>query len=611
AGSSYVPERRNYCNQKDHDNVLYCNNGDGTFTNITQNSGLEHNLAQSPHIVTADFDNDGYADIFMCNAYYKGKNSIPNSYYRNRNHGNNWITLKLRGHQSNYNAIGATVRLKTGNEQMMRQVSVGHGFGGASDSRVYFGLGKASRIDRIEINWPSGIHQIFRYSGALNQEIEIEEPIKIVFLIISRTTAKTLANISLILAAVLLAIFALYKMLPLFLSGWKTQKELQATSDELRLKPVSQIPILEIEIAILPYAGDYILIHQLRPSTPELFDSAVYQWGWQEKEPVILKKNKVIAIQQRLQAILDTHQNYIQNPEQLPLGIQKELQELGTKIHDYFGLTVFFRKLFSEPSLKNTFLQFIVDTNDIPWFLTYSEAEHKFLCDTFPISINFTHNRQSLFTTSEAEKQPFHKNIPAVILIGNAWQNHVKQLNEADAEIRELNRYFKTKLNHSCEICKSSEDFVTQVREFHKEKKNIRIIHYSGHIEHNSLAIGPDDYLSPASLERIYALKFETNPIVFLNGCGGMAVHYKNGNLAKYFLESGASACILTHAIVPEKTARIFAHYFYDYFIQEKTTVAEALQLARQKMATNRSINGQYDITRYLYQLYGNPLIKY
>src|SRR5258708_16442678 len=68
----------------------------------------------------------------------------------------NWIELKLIGTKSNRDAIGASIRVEAGGLVQIREIDGGNGYAGQSSRRAHFGLGKASKIDRIEIKWPSG-----------------------------------------------------------------------------------------------------------------------------------------------------------------------------------------------------------------------------------------------------------------------------------------------------------------------------------------------------------------------------------------------------------------------------------------------------------------------
>jgi enediyne biosynthesis protein E4 len=75
---------------------------------------------------------------------------------------NNWITLHLEGTKSNRLALGARVTVFAGGMQQTDEVRSGGGYLSQNDLRVHFGLGKAERVDRVEIRWPSTYVQEFR-----------------------------------------------------------------------------------------------------------------------------------------------------------------------------------------------------------------------------------------------------------------------------------------------------------------------------------------------------------------------------------------------------------------------------------------------------------------
>jgi hypothetical protein len=64
--------------------------------------------------------------------------------------------LKLTGTASNRSAIGARVRVTAGGMTQTAEVRSGGSYLSQSDLRLHFGLGTATRIDRVEIDWPSG-----------------------------------------------------------------------------------------------------------------------------------------------------------------------------------------------------------------------------------------------------------------------------------------------------------------------------------------------------------------------------------------------------------------------------------------------------------------------
>jgi len=80
--------------------------------------------------------------------------------------GNHWIAFKLIGGEASpRDAIGAKVFVTTGKIQQRADVFSGASYGSSSDQRVHFGLGNASRIDKIAIHWPSGVKQEISVGG--------------------------------------------------------------------------------------------------------------------------------------------------------------------------------------------------------------------------------------------------------------------------------------------------------------------------------------------------------------------------------------------------------------------------------------------------------------
>ena len=88
---------------------------------------------------------------------------------------NHWLKLKLVGHKSNRDAIGAEVKLVTAKGQQCATVSTAGSYLSASDKRVHFGLGSESSASSVEIRWPSGITQTLRNIRA-DQILTVDEP---------------------------------------------------------------------------------------------------------------------------------------------------------------------------------------------------------------------------------------------------------------------------------------------------------------------------------------------------------------------------------------------------------------------------------------------------
>lgn len=166
--------------------IFYQNNGDGTFTDITVGSGFE-NLDGAREIVTFDFNNDGYLDIysqlqttlllnngdmtFSANSQQiQGGGAVGDlnndgfldvyaggNVHMNGGNSNNWLKLNLDGVQSNNNGIGAVITIEGGFGTKVRNVRSGEGFANMHSLNPHFGLGTFDLIDTVTIEWPSGI----------------------------------------------------------------------------------------------------------------------------------------------------------------------------------------------------------------------------------------------------------------------------------------------------------------------------------------------------------------------------------------------------------------------------------------------------------------------
>jgi enediyne biosynthesis protein E4 len=87
-----------------------------------------------------------------------------------------WVSLKLVGTRSNRDGIGAVVRLTAGGMTQTKVMDGSSGYLSHSVYPLYFGLGDAEQIERIEVVWPSGTTQTLTDVGAINRQIEVREP---------------------------------------------------------------------------------------------------------------------------------------------------------------------------------------------------------------------------------------------------------------------------------------------------------------------------------------------------------------------------------------------------------------------------------------------------
>ena len=201
-------------------NRLYHNNGDGTFTDATYSSGIGNKAILLSGVAAKfiDYDNDGWPDILQANGAMVDNVQLYHSLvtykepllmFRNLGHGqfektsdtlgpdfnrpmvgrglatadffndgqigiavncrgdspvilrnegtsNHWLEVLLIGTKSNRDGIGSLLKLSSGGVVQVDQSKGGTSYMSASDPRIHFGLGKRSKIDSLQITWPSG-----------------------------------------------------------------------------------------------------------------------------------------------------------------------------------------------------------------------------------------------------------------------------------------------------------------------------------------------------------------------------------------------------------------------------------------------------------------------
>jgi hypothetical protein len=136
-------------------NGLFRNKGGLVFENVSSSAGRSFSKpAAHRGAAFGDLNNDGTIDIVV--TVLNGPPEILMNRTRNQNH---WILLNLIGTKSNRDGLGTKVKITTALGSQYNEATTAVGYNSSSDKRVHFGLGNASRIDSIELTWPSGIHQ--------------------------------------------------------------------------------------------------------------------------------------------------------------------------------------------------------------------------------------------------------------------------------------------------------------------------------------------------------------------------------------------------------------------------------------------------------------------
>jgi hypothetical protein len=149
--------------------ALYHNNGNGTLTSVADVfTAVADNWLACPW---GDFDNDGFLDLLL--THQSGRNRL----YRNLGNTNHWIKLRLVGTTSNRDAIGAKARVQAtiSGQSVWQMQEVNGGYMMQNDTRLNFGLGDATNVTVLRIEWPSGTVQEIPNLPA-NQIISITEP---------------------------------------------------------------------------------------------------------------------------------------------------------------------------------------------------------------------------------------------------------------------------------------------------------------------------------------------------------------------------------------------------------------------------------------------------
>lgn len=150
-------------------NYLYRNNHDGTFSDVALETGVQSLvISRGRGAAWGDYDNDGFLDLFVTNGedntdFIRG----PQFLLHNGGNENNWLKVKLVGTVSNRQGLGAKVTVQTGRVKQYREMNGADGhFYGQGSTPLHFGLGAARRIQGITVQWPSGLIQSVRRVAA-------------------------------------------------------------------------------------------------------------------------------------------------------------------------------------------------------------------------------------------------------------------------------------------------------------------------------------------------------------------------------------------------------------------------------------------------------------
>ena len=150
--------------------LLYHNNGNGTFSDVSDSAGPGITaMASSRGLAVGDLWNTG-----QMSAVISTMNDRPSLLKNEQKYPNHWIAFKTVGTKSNRDGIGARITMRAGKRLLVDEVRSGSSYYSQSDMRVHFGLGAATKLDSVEVRWPSGLTEHFD-NAAVDQINTVKE----------------------------------------------------------------------------------------------------------------------------------------------------------------------------------------------------------------------------------------------------------------------------------------------------------------------------------------------------------------------------------------------------------------------------------------------------
>ncbi|RMH97292.1 MAG: choice-of-anchor D domain-containing protein [Calditrichaeota bacterium] len=169
-------------NDLGENNRLYANNGDGTFSVVTE-VNVVNDDGYSTAATWADYNSDGAPDLFVTT----GGGDVPNNVlYRNPFTANNWLAVRCVGVEANRAGLGSRVRVKAVIQGQpvwqVREISGQTGRGGQNPPVALFGLGDAPVVDSLVVEWPGpsredslGVKRQVLLNVPVNQSLTVVE----------------------------------------------------------------------------------------------------------------------------------------------------------------------------------------------------------------------------------------------------------------------------------------------------------------------------------------------------------------------------------------------------------------------------------------------------
>jgi len=151
-------------------NSLFMNMGNGKFVDVSDQSGDGMKVKLSSRGAGFDdLDNDGDVDVVILNS-----RAAPTILRNDSPAQGHWLQILLRGVKTNRGAVGSRVKVVAGDLTLIDEVHSGRGYQSHYGTRLYFGLGARTKVDRIEVSWLGGKTEVYR-NIVVDRKITLEE----------------------------------------------------------------------------------------------------------------------------------------------------------------------------------------------------------------------------------------------------------------------------------------------------------------------------------------------------------------------------------------------------------------------------------------------------